>query len=74
MEQRVTIGSKGTITFPKRIRQEYGLRAKDELIIQESEEGILLRPAVKPLIEEYSEGRIAEFASDEDAVGDLLRT
>lgn len=39
-----------------------------------SQEGILLRPAGKPPIELYTEDRIAEFARDEEAVGELLPT
>jgi AbrB family looped-hinge helix DNA binding protein len=72
MKDRVTIGRRGSITIPARMREAYGLKPKDELIIEPSDGGLLLRPVSREPIEVYSEERIAEFASDEEAIGRLL--
>ncbi|MBT4500171.1 MAG: AbrB/MazE/SpoVT family DNA-binding domain-containing protein [Gemmatimonadetes bacterium] len=60
------------ITIPAALRRAFGLKANDELILEGREEGILLRPAVSVPIELYTEGRIDEFASDEEAIGQHL--
>jgi antitoxin PrlF len=72
MRTKVTINERGVITIPAPLRQAFGLKANDELIIEETDQGLLLRPSVSVPIELYSEERIAEFASDEEAVGELL--
>jgi len=72
MQAKVTMNSRGVITIPAPIRQAYGLRANDELIVEESAEGILLRPAASVPIELYTQARIDEFADDEGAIGQHL--
>jgi len=66
------MNARGVITIPAAIRQALGLKANDELIVEQTDQGVLLRPAISVPIEFYSEERIAEFASDEDAIGHLL--
>ena len=58
----LTISDRGTITLPKDLRQKYGLEAGGKVIIEESEEGLLLRPGVTFSVEIYSSSRIKEFA------------
>ncbi len=72
MQNKVTINERGVITIPAALRQAFGLKANDELIVEGSQEGILLRPAVSVPIELYTEGRIDEFASNEEAIGQHL--
>jgi len=72
MRDRVTINSRGVITIPAKLREAYGLKADDELILESVAQGILLRPSVSVPVEIYSEERIAEFAADEQAVNALL--
>lgn len=72
MKERVTINDRGVVTIPAALRRAFGLRAGEELIAEETPEGILLRPAVSVPIELYSEERIAEFTSDETAIEKLL--
>ena len=72
MKDRVTIGSRGTITIPARLRQEFGWKPHDELVIEPNNGGILLRPVGEESIELYTEDRIAEFASEEEAVGAVV--
>jgi AbrB family looped-hinge helix DNA binding protein len=72
MQSKVTITERGVITIPAALRRALGLKANDELIVEQCPEGILLRPSVSVPIELYSEGRIDEFASDEEAIGPHL--
>lgn len=72
MPDKVTMNKRGVITIPAALRQAFGLKADDDLIVEGTEEGILLRPAASVPIELYSEGRIREFASDEEAIGPYL--
>ena len=72
MQNKVTINERGVITIPAALRQAFGLKANDDLIVEGTEEGILLRPAVSVPIELYTEERIGEFASDEEAIGPHL--
>jgi AbrB family looped-hinge helix DNA binding protein len=72
MQVKVTMNERGVITIPAALRKAFGLTANDELIVERSPEGILLRPAISVPIELYSEERIAEFASDEEAIGQHL--
>lgn len=72
MRERVTINSRGVITIPAKLREAFGLKGDDELILETVEQGILLRPSVSVPVEIYTEERIAEFAADEEAVSKLL--
>jgi AbrB family looped-hinge helix DNA binding protein len=72
MQARATINERGVITIPAAIRQAFGLKANDELIIEETEQGILLRPALSIPLQVYSEKRITEFARDEKTIGKHL--
>ncbi len=62
MNKVVTISNRGTITLPKELRQKYGLRAGEQIVIEESEGGLLLRPGVTFSVEIYSDERLQEFA------------
>lgn len=74
MQERVTvtINSRGVITIPAGLRRAFGLKANDQLIAEETERGILLRPVVSVPMEYYTEERIAEFVADEDAIKKIL--
>jgi AbrB family looped-hinge helix DNA binding protein len=72
MQSKITINDRGVITIPAAIRQAFGLKANDELIVEDTDQGILLRPAISVPIEIYTDERIAEFASDEEEVGRIL--
>ncbi|MCA9310272.1 MAG: AbrB/MazE/SpoVT family DNA-binding domain-containing protein [Phycisphaerales bacterium] len=58
-----TIGSKGSITLPKSLREAFGLRDGSLVILQQCEDGVLIRPAVAMPrdTETYSPRRRAEF-------------
>ncbi len=72
MIERVTINSRGVITIPAKLREAFGLKPNDELILETVDQGILLRPSVSVPVELYSEERITEFTTDEEALGKLL--
>ncbi|MEQ8848717.1 AbrB/MazE/SpoVT family DNA-binding domain-containing protein [Botrimarina sp.] len=72
MTEKVTLTKRGVITIPAKLREAFGLKADDELILESVEQGILIRPSVSVPVEIYTEERIAEFAEDEDALGPLL--
>jgi AbrB family looped-hinge helix DNA binding protein len=72
MQSKVTLNDRGVITIPAQLRQAYGLKANDELILEGTDAGILLRPSISVPLEIYSEARIAEFARDEEAIGKYL--
>lgn len=72
MRAKVKINERGVVTIPVAFREAFGLDADDELIVEETEAGILLRPAVSVPIELYTEERISEFAEDEDSIARLL--
>ncbi len=72
MISKVTINKRGTLTIPAKMRETFGIKANDELIIEDTEQGLLLRPAFSVPVEIYTEDRIKEFVSDEEAIGKLL--
>jgi AbrB family looped-hinge helix DNA binding protein len=72
MAERIIIGRRGAITLPVKLRKRYGLNQNDELIVEATADGILLRPAVSMPVEMYSEERIREFTEDDEALGKVL--
>ena len=66
------MSQRGVITIPTRMREAFGLKANDQLIIEDTPEGLLLRPAVSLPIEMYAEERVAEFTRDDNAIAKLL--
>jgi len=68
MPIKVTINERGVITIPAALRQEMGLKANDELIVERCDAGLLLRPAFSVALEFYSEERVNDFVSEEEGV------
>ena len=60
------------LSIPARLRDAYGLKPNDQLVIEPSDGGLLLRPVAGETIEIYTDERIAEFAADEQAIGPSL--
>ncbi len=71
MKNKITINERDALTIPAKMRETFGIKPNDELIIEDTEQGLLLRPAFSVPVEIYSEERLKEFASDEDAIGKL---
>jgi AbrB family looped-hinge helix DNA binding protein len=59
----VVIGKRGTIVIPAKTRKRYQLSEGSPMLIEEREEGILMRPATtNPVdVEIYTPERLAEF-------------
>ncbi|MEX0331712.1 MAG: AbrB/MazE/SpoVT family DNA-binding domain-containing protein [Puniceicoccaceae bacterium] len=72
MSEKVKIGKRGVITLPSRLRKKYRLEESDDILVEETPEGLLLRPLVSMPIEIYTEERIAEFLEDEEELGKIL--
>ena len=56
-----SIGKRGTVVIPARIRKRLGLEEGALVIAEEREDGVLLRPAMAVPLEIYSPERKAEF-------------
>jgi AbrB family looped-hinge helix DNA binding protein len=72
MQAKVTMNLRGAITIPARLRKALGLLGNDELIIEKTAQGLLLRPVFSVPVELYTEERLAELAGQEEAVAALL--
>ena len=57
----VSRGKRGTFVIPAKLRRRFGLTEGATVIAEETDEGILIRPAVTVPIESYSPERRAEF-------------
>ena len=64
----VSVNERGTLTIPKLLRKKY--RLGSQVILAESDAGLVLRPAATYPIEIYSDERIAEFQKhNEEGLG-----
>lgn len=57
----VSINQRGTLTLPKEMRDRLGIKSSGQIVVEETPEGVLLRPGVTVPVEVYSEERLAEF-------------
>ncbi|HEX8696139.1 MAG TPA: AbrB/MazE/SpoVT family DNA-binding domain-containing protein [Longimicrobium sp.] len=55
------IGKRGTVVLPTGMRRRFGLDEGSTVLIESTDEGILLRPAVVLPVEAYTPARKAEF-------------
>jgi AbrB family looped-hinge helix DNA binding protein len=74
------IGRNGTIVIPAKIRRRLGLDEGELVLIEETADGLLIRPAIPMPVEVYSPERKAEFllnnavdADDYKAARDAVR-
>jgi len=61
MSEVIRVGKRGTVVIPAPLRKRYGLEEGREVLVEETAEGLLLRPAVTLPIEIYSKERRAAF-------------
>ena len=61
--QTIQVGKRGTVVIPAKMRKRYHLNEGSPLLIEEREDGILMRPAATtPVdVEIYTPERLAEF-------------
>ncbi|MGA2541995.1 MAG: AbrB/MazE/SpoVT family DNA-binding domain-containing protein [Verrucomicrobiota bacterium] len=57
----ININDRGTLTLPKEMRRRLGVDRNAQVVAEETDEGILLRPGITCPVELYSEKRQAEF-------------
>jgi AbrB family looped-hinge helix DNA binding protein len=55
------VGKRGTVVIPAKLRKRFGITEGSLIITEETDDGILIRPAVALPIESYSKERIAEL-------------
>lgn len=71
------VGKRGVVVIPARMRRRFGLEEGSLVIAEETEDGILIRPAVALPIEIYTPERKAEFllsnAVDQDEYEEALK-
>jgi AbrB family looped-hinge helix DNA binding protein len=72
MKREITLSERGSLTIPAELRKAMGLKGNDRLIVETTDAGLLLRPAVLVPIEMYTDERIGEFKSDEAAIAETL--
>lgn len=61
MTEYVRVGKRGTLVIPARIRQRYGITEGEMFVMEESPDGLLLKPADAFEVEVYTLERTAEF-------------
>src|SRR5215470_5137705 len=55
------VGKRGAVIVPAKLRKRFGIEEGSLVIAQETEDGILIRPAVVVPVERYTPARRAEF-------------
>ena len=55
------VGKRGALIVPARLRKRFGIEEGSLVTAEETEDGILIRPAVVVPVERYSPQRKAEF-------------
>ena len=61
MTKVININERGTLTLPIEMRHRLGISSSSQVVAEETDDGILLRPGVTFPVEVYSEKRLAEF-------------
>ncbi len=64
MTSTLHLSPRGTITLPKKFREKFGLTAESVVVLEDTEQGILVRPASVFPFESYSEERLDEFEAE----------
>ena len=61
MNRIISINEQGAIALPQDLIEKYGLEAGGQIVVEESEAGLILRPNTTFPVEIYSDERVAEF-------------
>jgi bifunctional DNA-binding transcriptional regulator/antitoxin component of YhaV-PrlF toxin-antitoxin module len=73
MSTTIQINNRGTLTLPIGIRKRLGLEKGGAVIAEETEQGIVIKPAVTYPIEIYSEMRVKEFDDQDSALSAYMK-
>lgn len=69
MTSIININERGTLTLPKAMRKRLGIKGEGQIIAEETDKGVVLKPGMAFPIELYTDERIAEFQkNNEDAL------
>jgi AbrB family looped-hinge helix DNA binding protein len=55
------VGKRGAIVVPAKLRRRFGIEEGSMIVAEETDDGILIRPAVVVPVERYTPERKAEF-------------
>lgn len=61
MSETSKVGKRGSIVIPAPLRRRYGIEEGSLVVAEETDAGILIRPAVALPVEIYDDRRRAEF-------------
>lgn len=61
MTSIININDRGTLTLPKELRERLGVSGPGQVMIEETDDGVLLRASATFPIEIYTKERRAEF-------------
>lgn len=68
----ISINEQGAIALPQDLIKKYGLEVGGQIVIEESEAGLILRPNATFPVEIYSDERVEEFRQqNEDELEDF---
>ena len=59
--QSARVGKRGAIVVPAKLRKRFGIEEGSIVIAEETDDGILIRPAILVPVERYTPERKAEF-------------
>ena len=59
--QSARVGKRGAIVVPAKLRKRFGIQEGSIVIAEETNDGILIRPAIVVALERYTPERKAEF-------------
>ena len=72
MNRIISIDEQGAIALPQDLIEKYGLEVGGQIVIEESEAGLILRPNAAFPVEIYSDERVEEFCQqNEDELKDF---
>ena len=72
MSRIISIDERGAIALPQDLIEKYGLEAGGQVVIEESEAGLVLRSNAQFPVEIYSDERVKEFRrQNEDELKDF---
>ena len=60
------MNARGTLTLPREMRLKLGLGTGGQVVVEDTKDGLLLRPGVTLPVEIYTDQRLAEFAQNND--------
>lgn len=66
MNRIISINEQGAIALPQDLIEKYGLEVGGQIVVEESETGLLLRPNAKFPVEIYSDERVEEFRQENE--------